>query len=609
MLQNAFKRVEEDIHSFFGDGRESLLVLSQKMGVQGAPAMAQEFVASSGTPTWKLTETEAAYTDGERLLQRLFNETELINVVDTASDDLKPKGCGVSKTMASWTDDILGSDISSLEAHKEAGAWFRPNPLDGGGVRDANVTAFRYVLVESDKLPIDMQSRVLWKLKEMGVPIVAVTHSGGKSLHALVLVECQTLELYQEVAGRLLNALAPLGVDRANKNPSRLSRLPGVKRGEKWQRLIFLEESELGPLSMEVLEDVENTCGECLKVLSRDNVPKSGQGTLIPNLSGCMIRASDLANLNVPKRPRLLDEWFCEADLGYVYAPRGVGKTWFVMGLAAAISQMQSFGRWKPGEKKAKALYVDGEMPLGLTKHRSSSLNLGAGPVTLLHHELMFDQFGASLNIGLESHRKAITDLLLEHSFNVLILDNLSSLAMGVVENKGEDYEPIGDWLLELRRRKITVIVVHHAGRGGQMRGHSKREDACSWILELREAKVEGDEGAKFLSHFAKPSRNTGEPVPDLLWHITTGPRWEDTRIRCELAQTTDYETFIKHIEEGVERQKDIAGLMNKPEGTISKWAKRAVMEKRIKKSGANLLPCSPRNMHSDTLEQEEDDL
>jgi putative DNA primase/helicase len=192
--------------------------------------------------------------------------------------------------------------------------------------------------------------------------------------------------------------------------------------------------------------------------------------------------------------------------------------------------------------------------------------------------------------------------MIVAKSFRCIILDNLSALASGVDENKGNEYEPIGQWLLELRRRKITVIVIHHAGRNGFMRGHSKREDACSWIIELRDAKNEGEPGAKFISHFAKPSRNTGEPMPDLLWHFTTDANGHAS-IYCEQAQTTEYEMFIQHVLDGVERQADIAEMMSKNKGTISKWAGKALKEGRIGGSKNKLLPPSkadPRNYRAD---------
>ena len=212
--------------------------------------------------------------------------------------------------------------------------------------------------------------------------------------------------------------------------------------------------------------------------------------------------------------------------------------------------------------------------------------------MTYLHHETVFDTLEASLNIALGEHRAALTALIVEKGFQCLILDNLSALASGVDENKGNEYEPIGQWLLELRRRKITVIVIHHAGRNGLMRGHSKREDACSWILELRDAKQESETGAKFISHFAKPSRNSGDSMPDLLWHFTTDATGQAS-ILCEQAQTTEYEQFIRHVIDGVEQQKDIAEMMGKNKGTICKWAAKALKEGRISGSKNKLLPPS----------------
>jgi putative DNA primase/helicase len=260
------------------------------------------------------------------------------------------------------------------------------------------------------------------------------------------------------------------------------------------------------------------------------------------------------------------------------------------MALPKAISQQTELGLWEAGESVNSVLYVDGEMPLELTQFRNRALNIEKGAVTYLHHDQVFTMLGTSLNIGESSHRDAITSLLVSKGFKVMMLDNLSSLASGIDENKGDEYEPIAHWLLELRRRKITVIVIHHAGRNGLMRGHSKREDACSWILSLRDAKEDGDEGAKFISHFDKPSRNTGDSLPDLLWHFTTGAD-KQAQVRCELATSIEYEAFIQHVISGVDKQTEIAELMGKHRGTISRWAKDAVNEGRIIRSGHSLKP------------------
>lgn len=366
-----------------------------------------------------------------------------------------------------------------------------------------------------------------------------------------------------------------------------------------------------------------------------------------PPLEQFILTAEQLEALVIPPRPALLDQWLCEGDLGYIYAPRGVGKTWLAMALPGAISCRRPLGLWQAGNETPPAetpaasspedapakpeedpaptteaapetasapapshipvLYVDGEMALNQSKCRARGLDLSK--VHHLHHEHLFNLSGTAVNIGEPEDRQRLTNAIIRRGYRVLILDNLSSLATGIDENKGMDYEPLAHWLLDLRRRKITVIVIHHAGRNGMMRGHSKREDACSWIIELRDARQETDPGAKFVSHFAKPSRNTGDPLPDLLWHFTTDKASGITDIKCELAQEDEYEQFIKHVIDGVSSQKDIAELMNKPKGTICKWVKRALQQGRVSGSTTRLQPpaehTSTRSFHEKEEEEE----
>jgi hypothetical protein len=123
------------------------------------------------------------------------------------------------------------------------------------------------------------------------------------------------------------------------------------------------------------------------------------------------------------------------------------------------------------------------------------------------------------------------------------------------------------------------------------MRGHSKREDAASWIMQLRDAKDEGHDGARFTSHFAKPSRNTGQHMPDLLWHFTTDPVRNRTDIHCEPAEESEYDAMLRHIADGVESVTDLADIMGKGKGTISKWVNRGVDSGRLKKKGNIIRP------------------
>lgn len=131
--------------------------------------------------------------------------------------------------------DDLGATIGDWKA--EAGAWIRFNPVDGEGVRNDNITKFRYALVESDEKSIADQDAIIRKLE---LPVACLVHSGGKSLHAIVRVDAADYTEYRKRVEFLYDFLEKNGaaVDKQNRNPSRLSRLPGATRGGNRQYLV-----------------------------------------------------------------------------------------------------------------------------------------------------------------------------------------------------------------------------------------------------------------------------------------------------------------------------------------------------------------------------------
>jgi hypothetical protein len=138
--------------------------------------------------------------------------------------------------------NALLDDLSLGVPESDAGGWLRMNPVDGQGVADKNITAHRHILLEFDSIPIDLQLNLIARVP---LPITCVMTSGGKSVHAWVKADSMDATCYKDDANRVLRKLAQYGLDEKNKNPSRLSRLPGVIRthgatGDGKQRLIFL---------------------------------------------------------------------------------------------------------------------------------------------------------------------------------------------------------------------------------------------------------------------------------------------------------------------------------------------------------------------------------
>lgn len=178
-------------------------------------------------------------------LETLFEASENVGyVTDTWQNDdgkyLPTKGAW-DRTAGELIQRLNQSngDIGSVlgDYNSAAGAWIRFNPLDGKGVKNENVTEFRYALVESDTMDIEKQNAIM---RELELPIAVLVYSGGKSLHAIVKVEAANYDEYRKRVDYLYNVCKKngLNIDKQNRNPSRLSRMPGVERNGKKQFII-----------------------------------------------------------------------------------------------------------------------------------------------------------------------------------------------------------------------------------------------------------------------------------------------------------------------------------------------------------------------------------
>lgn len=178
-----------------------------------------------------------------RAILAAFEQGELIRVqLQVASKKegvWMPKGFGEFMTREQV---VAALDADALRGNKDAGIYMGQNPVRPGlddqtAAKDEGVAAFRHALVEFDSVPLEQQFATVLATR---LPVSAVVYSGGKSLHAWVRVDAPDRETFkQRVAA--IHALPLLaGMDKANKNPSRLTRLPGARRGDKVQRVVAI---------------------------------------------------------------------------------------------------------------------------------------------------------------------------------------------------------------------------------------------------------------------------------------------------------------------------------------------------------------------------------
>jgi putative DNA primase/helicase len=213
---------------------------------------------------------------------------------------------------------------------------------------------------------------------------------------------------------------------------------------------------------------------------------------------------NDFLKLDIPPREMLLAPILPERSLAMLYAPRGLGKSWLALSIGLAVAAGAPLLRWSVPRQR-NVLYVDGEMPLVSLQERLKAISVPFG--TDIPNDafriLAADQIDGGINLSTDEGQRSLEPLL--GDIDLLILDNLSTLASTVSESASDAWVPIQNWLLRLRRRGIAVLLVHHAGTNGRQRGTSRREDALDTVIGLRRPEdYSPEQGARFELHFEK---------------------------------------------------------------------------------------------------------
>lgn len=224
------------------------------------------------------------------------------------------------------------------------------------------------------------------------------------------------------------------------------------------------------------------------------------------------VTAAELLAMKLPTRPMVLGPILPAGGLALLYAPRGVGKTFLALSIAWAVASGGRILRWQAPAPR-NVLYVDGEMPARTLQERLRRIIGHADPSPEDADRLRF-LASDLMELGLPSLASEHGQQLASRAAvgcDLAILDNLSSLTPGVRENESEDWEPIQRWLLTLRRAGKAVLVVHHAGKSGEQRGTSRREDVLDLVIALRHPQsYRPDEGARFIVHMEKARNIVG---------------------------------------------------------------------------------------------------
>jgi hypothetical protein len=241
-------------------------------------------------------------------------------------------------------------------------------------------------------------------------------------------------------------------------------------------------------------------CGHCPKLddAATDERPQ-------PCLADACLDDGTFVSLQFPDRNPIVYPWLNQQSIDNVNGWRGVGKTSFAIGCLNAITKGLPFGPWETSP--VNCLYFDAEMVPQDVQKRLADLGT-SGRITKLF--VFSDAYATSLGLKKASlldpkWRADMKQLLLKHDVRLWVADNISSLSPGIDENSKELWDPINQFLIELRFAGISTMLLHHEGKTGVQRGTSGREDNIDISISLKQPKdYVPEDGARFIVKFTK---------------------------------------------------------------------------------------------------------
>lgn len=292
-------------------------------------------------------------------LETLFEPDENVGYVTESWEHdgkfLPSKGC-YDRTAGQLIKKLYQckGDIGSVlgDYNSEVGAWIRFNPLDGKGVKNENVTEFRYALVESDTMDISAQKAIITELE---LPVAALVYSGKKSLHAIVKIDASTYEEYKKRVDYLYNVCNKNGLklDIQNRNPSRLSRMPGIMRNGKKQ---YLLDTNIG-------KENWNEWREWIESVNDDLPDPESMADVWDNLPSLA--------------PPLIDGVLRQGHKMLIAGPSKAGKSYALIELCCAIAEGKKWLEWNCTQ--GRVMYVNLELDRASCLHRFKDVYTALG--------------------------------------------------------------------------------------------------------------------------------------------------------------------------------------------------------------------------------------
>lgn len=380
-------------------------------------------------------------------LHAMFDAGDYVNVITKATKNKHgkwvPSGYGKQyerdELCASIRSNGLDAALGGYNA--DAGVWLRVNPMNGRGISDQDVNRFRNALVESDDMPLKDQERMFF---EMNLPMACITNSGGKSLHAVVRIDADGRNHYADRVRYLHEECekAGLSIDKANKNPSRLTRLAGAKRAGKEQTLLHVHKGAKDFTTWMAQEkNAKLSYDYGIEPMDMDTPPVLDEV--------------------------LIDGIMRRGDKMCVAGPSKAYKSFCLIQMAIAVSCGAKWLGWKC--KQGRVLYINCEL-------RGESFRKRVWEVADNMKGANRDEIARNMDVWnmrgrtqpLETSKDHIIEQANERGYDIIVLDPIYKLFAGD-ENSAEEVSKFMLAIDELATRlRASIVYCHHHSKGAK---------------------------------------------------------------------------------------------------------------------------------------------
>ena len=217
-----------------------------------------------------------------------------------------------------------------------------------------------------------------------------------------------------------------------------------------------------------------------------------------------LLLASWLAR-KLPPRDYLLADVLCTTSRWLIFGDTGIGKTLLALSMAGTMASAGSFLGWE-GKRRARVMYLDGEMPAETFKERM---------------QLVADECGE--NISLFGYNREVLKPDEMPPFNLpegeawlwreidavrpdaIFFDSIMCLLMGSMSEE-ESWAPVKLLMRKISARRIAQVWLHHTGHDASKGFGTKTRE---WELDTVAALTTTEDSQGVLLDFRKARLRT----------------------------------------------------------------------------------------------------